>query len=98
MELPTWKGAYCLRRVNPLSVGLFNHARGVHYIDLLASRASPDPPKCPNGSWESLLTLDHIVAIRDLAISTINTHTISQGRGDSTSCHHLAAVPQVAPL
>ena len=31
MELPTWKGAYCLRRVNPLSVGLFNHARGVLY-------------------------------------------------------------------
>ena len=28
MELPTWKGAYCLHRVNPLSMGLFNHARG----------------------------------------------------------------------
>ena len=28
MELPTWKGAYCPRRVNPLSVRLFNHARG----------------------------------------------------------------------
>ena len=28
MELPTWKGAYCPHRVNPLSVGLFNHARG----------------------------------------------------------------------
>ena len=28
MELPTWKGAYCPRHVNPLSVRLFNHARG----------------------------------------------------------------------
>ena len=29
MELPTWKGAYCLHYVNPLSVRLFNHAWGV---------------------------------------------------------------------
>ena len=29
MELPTWKGAYCPRHVNPLSMRLFNHARGV---------------------------------------------------------------------
>ena len=28
MELPTWKGAYCPRCVNPLSMRLFNHARG----------------------------------------------------------------------
>ena len=28
MGLPTWKGAYCPRRVNPLSVRLFNHAWG----------------------------------------------------------------------
>ena len=28
MELPAWKGAYCPRHVNPLSVRLFNHARG----------------------------------------------------------------------
>ena len=28
MELPTWKGAYCPCHVNPLSVRLFNHARG----------------------------------------------------------------------
>ena len=38
------------------------------------------------------------IAIRDLAISTINTHTISQGRGDAMSCHHLAAALQVAPV
>ena len=29
MELPTWKGAYYPCRVNPLSVRLFNHPRGV---------------------------------------------------------------------
>ena len=28
MELPTWKGAYCPCHVNPLSMRLFNHARG----------------------------------------------------------------------
>ena len=28
MELPTWKGAYCPHCVNPLSVRLFNQARG----------------------------------------------------------------------
>ena len=33
MELPTWKGAYCLHRVNPLSVRLFNHARGGKHVD-----------------------------------------------------------------
>ena len=33
MELPTWKGAYCPHHVNPLSVRLFNHARGVTYRD-----------------------------------------------------------------
>ena len=31
MELPTWKGAYCLRHVNPLSMRLFNHARGAMF-------------------------------------------------------------------
>ena len=29
MELLTWKGAYCPCHVNPLSMRLFNHARGV---------------------------------------------------------------------
>ena len=30
MELPTWKGAYCPCHVNPLSMRLFNNARGVY--------------------------------------------------------------------
>ena len=30
------------------------------------SRASRDPPECPNRSWEYLLTLGHIVAIKGL--------------------------------
>ena len=33
MELPTWKGAYCPHRVSPLSVGLFNHARGAFLLN-----------------------------------------------------------------
>ena len=32
MELPTWKGAYCLCHVNPLSVRLFNHTWDAHIL------------------------------------------------------------------
>ena len=35
MELPTWKGAYCPRHVNPLSMRLFNLAWGARTMCLM---------------------------------------------------------------
>ena len=46
MELPTWKGAYCPRCVNPLSVRLFNHARGGEdYLIWTSGQGAKKPPK-----------------------------------------------------
>ena len=43
MELPTWKGAHCLHHVNPLSVRLFNHARGAYVLEVAPCRRQQIP-------------------------------------------------------